>query len=175
MHVDGTVNKRDGTDRGWTAEIAIPWKGLQLLADGRSLPPKDGDVWRIDCSRFQKIGRNGEVLDPCAGWTWNRHGHYDSHIPEVFPEITFSTAQIPQSATGPKIFQGPMWVANLRPIVNRPSPAVLWSEDYDERIGFVWLRLCCRGGRPGGRPRPRAPLVALWRSLSTLMADRTLD
>jgi hypothetical protein len=47
-------------------------------------------VWRIDCSRFQKIGKNGEMLDPCAGWTWNRHGHYDSHIPEVFPYVTFS-------------------------------------------------------------------------------------
>ena len=32
----------------------------------------------------------GEVLDPCVGWTWNRHGHYDSHIPEVFPYVTFS-------------------------------------------------------------------------------------
>ena len=33
----------------------------------------------------RRSGRNGEVLDPCVGWTWNRHGHYDSHIPEVFP------------------------------------------------------------------------------------------
>jgi hypothetical protein len=47
-------------------------------------------VWRIDCSRFEKIGRQRELLDPCAGWTWNRHGHYDSHIPEVFPYVTFS-------------------------------------------------------------------------------------
>jgi hypothetical protein len=77
--------------RGWSAEVAVPWRSLELLADGRSLPPKPGDVWRIDCSRFQKIGRDGEMLDPCAGWTWNRHGHYDSHIPEVFPYVTFSS------------------------------------------------------------------------------------
>ena len=51
---------------------------------------KDGDVWRIDCSRFEKVGRNREMLDSGAGWTWNRHGHYDSHIPEVFPYVTFS-------------------------------------------------------------------------------------
>ena len=93
VHVDGTLNKRDDIDRGWSAEIAIPWRGLELIADGRSLPPRDGDVWRIDCSRFEKIGKNTEVLDPCIGWTWNRHGHYDSHIPEVFPEITFSTRE----------------------------------------------------------------------------------
>ena len=91
VHVDGTLNRRDHTDRGWTVELAFPWQGLAWLADGRALPPKDGDVWRIDCSRFEKIGRHGEVLNPCAGWTWNRHGHYDSHIPEVFPYVTFST------------------------------------------------------------------------------------
>jgi hypothetical protein len=91
VHVDGTLNKRDDIDRGWSAEIAIPWKSLELLADGRSLPPKDGDLWRIDCSRFQMIGPKGEDLNPSAGWTWNRHGHYDSHIPEVFPKITFSS------------------------------------------------------------------------------------
>jgi hypothetical protein len=94
VHVNGTLNKRDDVDRGWSAEIAFPWSGLAPLAEGRVLPPRDGDVWRMDCSRFEKIGRDGEVLDPCAGWTWNRHGHYDSHIPEVFPRVTFSTAPV---------------------------------------------------------------------------------
>jgi hypothetical protein len=89
VHVDGVLNSRTNTDRGWTVELAFPWKGLTDLADGRALPPRDGDIWRIDCSRFEKIGRNREVLDPCVGWTWNRHGHYDSHIPEVFPYVTF--------------------------------------------------------------------------------------
>jgi hypothetical protein len=94
VHVDGTLNDHADIDRGWSAEIAIPWSSLALLADSRPLPPRDGDTWRIDCSRFQKVGRKGELLDPCAGWTLNRHGHYDSHIPEVFPIITFSTIPI---------------------------------------------------------------------------------
>jgi hypothetical protein len=89
VHIDGVLNSCTHSDRGWTAELALPWSGLALLADGRSLPPRDGDVWRIDCSRFQKTRRNGDVVEPCAGWTWNRHGHYDSHIPELFPYITF--------------------------------------------------------------------------------------
>jgi hypothetical protein len=94
VHVDGALNKRDGSDRGWSAEIAVPWAGLKWLADGRSLPPKEGDTWRIDCSRFQQIGRNGERLNPAAGWTWNRHGHYDSHIPETFTYVHFSTKAV---------------------------------------------------------------------------------
>jgi len=90
VHVDGELNSRKRTDRGWSMELALPWKGLELLADGRSLPPREGDVWRIDCSRFQQIGRDGEKLDPGDGWTWNRHGHYDSHIPETFSFVHFS-------------------------------------------------------------------------------------
>jgi hypothetical protein len=49
---------------------------------------------RIDCGRFEKIGKNGEVLDPGVSWTWNRRGHYDSHIPEVFPYVTVSTQSV---------------------------------------------------------------------------------
>ena len=94
VHVDGTVNRRAERDRGWTVELPFPWRGLTDLADGRSLPPKDGDVWRIDSSRFEKIGKDREVLDPCVGWTWNRHRHYDSHIPEVFPYVTFSRKSV---------------------------------------------------------------------------------
>jgi len=92
VHVDGTINDPSDTDRGWTAEIALPWEGFRLLADGRPLPPNNGDVWRIDCSRFQSVDRSGKPFPPGAGagWTWNRHGHYDSHIPEVFPYVTFS-------------------------------------------------------------------------------------
>jgi hypothetical protein len=75
---------------GWTVELALPWEGLRWLADGRSLPPRDGDIWRIDCARFQQFDRRGRPLDPSAGWTWNRHGHYDSHIPETFTFVEFS-------------------------------------------------------------------------------------
>ncbi len=94
VHVDGTVNKHDDKDRGWSVELAFPWEGLSWLADGRSLPPKDGDVWRIDCSRFQHIGRHGERLDPAAGWTWNHHGFYDSHIPETFTYVHFADQHV---------------------------------------------------------------------------------
>jgi hypothetical protein len=91
VHLEGTLNKDDDVDQGWTVELALPWKGMKWLADGRSLPPKDGDVWRIDCSRFQHFDAKGQRLKRAAGWTWNKHGHYDSHIPETFPYITFST------------------------------------------------------------------------------------
>src|SRR5208337_4361317 len=104
--VDGMVNRRGHSDRGWTVELAFPWRAMADLAGGHPLPPRDGDVWRIDCSRFEKIGRNGEALDPSAGWTWNRHGHYDSHIPEVFPYVTFSEETAPGGGGAPKAGRG---------------------------------------------------------------------
>jgi len=95
VRVDGRINDPTTTDRGWTVEIAIPWTGLALLArpDGRSLPPSDGDVWRMDFSRFNQYKEAPPAQDP-GGWAWSPHGAWDSHIPEVFPHVRFSTQPV---------------------------------------------------------------------------------
>ena len=91
VHIDGTINDSSDEDEGWSVEIAIPWKskGFEALAraDKRALPLNDGDVWRIDFSRFnkQKYGENDS-----GGWVWSRHGVWDSHIPECFVKVRFS-------------------------------------------------------------------------------------
>jgi hypothetical protein len=91
VHVDGTINDNRDVDKGWTVELAFPWEGMELLADGRSLPPKDGDTWRMDFSRFQAFDTEGKPIEPSSGWTFNKHGVYDSHIPECFTFVHFST------------------------------------------------------------------------------------
>ena len=88
VHVDGTINDPTDRDRGWTAEIAFPWQSLKHLADGRSLPAREGNIWRMDFSRFQWIDEGG--FRTCPGWAWNSHGIYDSHIPDRFSVIHFS-------------------------------------------------------------------------------------
>jgi hypothetical protein len=95
VHIDGTLNHDADRDRGWTAELAFPWRGLQWLAhgDGRSLPPKDGDVWRMDFSRFNQYKEAPPAKDS-GGWVWSRHGVWDSHIPECFPFIRFATNSV---------------------------------------------------------------------------------
>ena len=89
VHVDGTLNHADDRDKGWTAEISLPWKGLELLAigDGRSLPPVTGDTWRMDFSRFNTYKASD---DDSGGWAWSPHGVWDSHVPECFTYVTFS-------------------------------------------------------------------------------------
>lgn len=94
VHVDGTLNDRRDRDRGWTVEIALPWQGFQAIAapDGRSLPPRDGDVWRMDFSRFNQYKAAPPVQDS-GGWAWSPHGVWDSHIPELFTYVRFSMSQ----------------------------------------------------------------------------------
>jgi hypothetical protein len=97
VHVDGTINKDDDRDRGWTVELAFPWKGLDWLAkaDGRSLPPQNGDVWRMDFSRFNRYKEALPAQDS-GGWTLSPHHVWDSHVPECFAKIRFSTNMVRQ-------------------------------------------------------------------------------
>ena len=87
----GTLNDASDVDEGWTAEIAFPWRGLTRLAGSRPLPPRDGDVWRMDFSRFELLESCGVTVEPHPGWALNAHGVYDSHIPECFSFVHFST------------------------------------------------------------------------------------
>jgi hypothetical protein len=93
-HVDGTINDNRDTDRGWTVEIAIPWSGLALLAGGRSLPPEDGDTWRMFFGRFQRLLNAGQEVQPHPAWVLSPHGVYDTHLPERFPYVTFSSRDV---------------------------------------------------------------------------------
>ncbi len=90
VHVDGTLNDDSDVDRGWTVELAFPWEGLRALAQDRAAPPQDGDIWRMDFSRFEALHANGRLIDPSLGWSFNKHGIYDSHIPECFTHVHFS-------------------------------------------------------------------------------------
>jgi len=90
VHVDGTLNNHSDIDRGWTVELAFPWKGMKWLAAGRSLPPKDGDVWQIFFGRFELLKPGGVELNPHPAWVMSRHRVYDTHVPECFPDVHIS-------------------------------------------------------------------------------------
>ncbi|NKB69786.1 MAG: polyhydroxyalkanoate depolymerase [Candidatus Latescibacteria bacterium] len=97
VQLDGTLNDSSDRDRGWTVELALPWSGMDWLvaADGRQLPPGEGDIWRMDFSRFNQY-REAPPAEDSAGWMWSPHGERDSHIPECFPIIRFTEDLLPQ-------------------------------------------------------------------------------
>ncbi len=96
VHIDGTLNDPRDTDRGWSVEIAWPWKGLAELTP-RPVPPKDGDQWRINFSRVEWQhevieGKYRKVKDtPEDNWVWSPQGVIDMHRPERWGAVQFST------------------------------------------------------------------------------------
>lgn len=94
VRVDGTINDRTTVDRGWTVEIAFPWAGLKPLANVRAVPPNDGDLWRMFFGRFEKLTFGGRELQPHPAWVWSKHGVYDTHQPELWTPVRFSTREI---------------------------------------------------------------------------------
>lgn len=100
VQLEGTLNDDRDTDRGWTVELAFPWTGFRWLAtDGRALPPRDGDVWRMDFSRFNTYKAPAPAQDS-GGWVWTRHGVWDSHIPECFVHVQFTTKAVSEAPRG---------------------------------------------------------------------------
>jgi hypothetical protein len=89
VSVDGKINDNTHVDKGWTVEMAIPWQSLKWLANGRSLPPRNGDEWKIFLGRFQKLSPSGQEVYPHPAWAMNKHGLYDTHIPECFSKVIF--------------------------------------------------------------------------------------
>jgi hypothetical protein len=98
VQVDGTLNDPSDKDRGWTVEIAWPWRGLKELAE-TPVPPRDGDQWRINFSRvewqheivdgkYRKVANTKE-----DNWIWSPQGVVDMHRPERWGYVQFSTAK----------------------------------------------------------------------------------
>jgi hypothetical protein len=99
VRIDGTINDPSDRDRGWTLEIAWPWKGLGELSTIKdSVPPKDGTQWRINFSRVEwdmKIsdGKYEKIPKrPEHNWVWSPQGAIDMHRPEKWGVLQFSTA-----------------------------------------------------------------------------------
>ena len=94
VHVDGTLNNNSDVDKGWTVELAFPWKGAKWLAGDRPLPPKDGDIWKIFFGRFELLHVAGNEVQPHPGWSLNRHGVYDTHLPQCWTAVHFSSRPV---------------------------------------------------------------------------------
>jgi hypothetical protein len=98
VHVEGTLNDPSDTDRGWTVELAFPWKVLGELAYCPA-PPRNGDQWRVN---FSRVEWRHEVVDgkyrkvPGSkedNWVWSPQGVVNMHRPETWGYVQFSTAK----------------------------------------------------------------------------------
>ena len=96
---DGTINQNNDTDKGWTVEMAIPFKALHHA--GTIYKPESGTVWKINFSRVQwtldkdgstykkRTGAGGKPL-PEHNWVWSPQGIIDMHAPQYWGLVHFA-------------------------------------------------------------------------------------
>jgi hypothetical protein len=96
VSLDGSLNEPADVDRGWTIELALPWKALGKLAR-RPSPPREGDQWRVNFSRVQWTlemvdGRYRKVAGRKEdNWVWSPQGVIDMHRPEHWGYVQFTS------------------------------------------------------------------------------------
>ena len=94
VHVDGTINDPSDMDKGWSVEIAIPWRSL--IGNFRSkTPPKEGETWKVNFSRVHwdteiKDGEYVKTDTPEFNWVWSPQGHIYMHFPHFWGLVQFS-------------------------------------------------------------------------------------
>ncbi len=91
VSVDGTLNKRDDTDKRWIAEIAIPFAKVFPKGKGApNVPPKDGDKWRADLFRVDHSGKRnrGSYI------MWSPVYANDFHTLRNWGYLTFSEKEV---------------------------------------------------------------------------------
>jgi hypothetical protein len=99
VKVQGTLNDPSDVDKGWTIEMAIPFKAISLGNDVQV--PKEGTLWRINFSRVEwdtkvvngkyvKLTDNAGHNLPEHNWVWSPQHVVDMHYPERWGYLQFS-------------------------------------------------------------------------------------
>jgi hypothetical protein len=85
VHIDGTLNDNSNTDRGWTIEMAIPFAALKSISGVDR--PKDAQQWRVNFARAEYVSESESHYT-----SWSPHGVVNTHLPECFGYVQFTTA-----------------------------------------------------------------------------------
>jgi hypothetical protein len=86
VKLDGTINKHEDQDKGWTVEIAIPMADVNGLdKEGVKVPPALGDKWRLNLFRMD-AGKDPKA-QVALGWSPPMVG--DFHKLDRFGELLF--------------------------------------------------------------------------------------
>lgn len=97
VQVQGSINNPKDRDRGWTVEMAFPWKSLAEHA-GKATPPQEGDTWRMNFSRVEwKVTSKDDQYVKVPNrrednWVWSPQGLVDMHRPEMWGRVQFTSA-----------------------------------------------------------------------------------
>jgi hypothetical protein len=82
--VDGTLNQTGDKDKGWTLELAIPWKNFEEL--GTSVAPKPGAEWTANLNRWDGT----EPARRLSVWADTALPRPSPHNPKRFGRLVFT-------------------------------------------------------------------------------------
>jgi hypothetical protein len=116
--LNGTIDKADDQDEGYTVEAMIPWKSFDKA---KKVPPELGQSWRINLyamennggmawsailgqGNFHRASRFGKVLFAAKGWTPPAPSAAPpgSAAPGLAPAVATSAGAPPAAASGAK-------------------------------------------------------------------------
>lgn len=81
IQIDGTLNQRDDTDRGWSVEMAIPWENFSDMAR----PPQVGTVYTAELNRWDGVEPNRRL----SVWVDSKVDWPHPHAPAQFGDLVF--------------------------------------------------------------------------------------
>jgi hypothetical protein len=114
VFVEGTLNKRDDTDKRWTVEIAIPFTAI---SDAANKPPKSGDTWRLNVYRLEKPSKGGT-----QGMMWSPTLVGDFHVLDRFGTVVFKDIAVDKRPLPKKAIKAE-YDRNGRKMGERTQPA----------------------------------------------------
>lgn len=103
VNVEGTLNNSSDVDKGWSIEVAIPWKVLTEANTHNNIPINE--FWRLGFSRVnwefdlnegrysRKRDESGKYL-PESNWVWSPQWVINMHEPEKWGYVYFSGKEV---------------------------------------------------------------------------------
>lgn len=103
VHIDGTLNDPKDIDKGWSVEVAFPWKVITEASRKNGVPKNE--FWRINFSRVNwdyqlKDGKYSRKQDadekflPEYNWVWSPQWVINMHEPEHWGYLFFADAKV---------------------------------------------------------------------------------
>lgn len=103
VHIDGTLNNPEDIDKGWSVEIAFPWKVITEASRKNGIPKNE--FWRINFSRVNwdyqlKDGKYSRKQDgdgkflPEYNWVWSPQWVINMHEPEHWGYLFFADEKV---------------------------------------------------------------------------------
>ncbi len=87
--VDGSLNRPEVRDKGWTVELAFPWQGLEPVMGAKAVPPEEGQTLRMNAYRAHHHRDRPDGSYYWEAWTWSRQGCNLIHHPDRWVNVVF--------------------------------------------------------------------------------------